>query len=855
MKMRTLGLFAILCLAMAAPMTNAYSGGIYGQGTGCGGGYCHGSGTQTATLSMSGQPTAYAAGSTYTLTVSVTGGASSTNGGFALDIDKGSLSSPGTGVKINTAADSATHTNYNYRSWSVDWTAPSTGSGVVSIDVAANAVDGTGTKSNDVWDTTTYQISEGSAPANTAPTLSFLLLSAGTTARTTETLVLSYTFDDSDGDTEAGTTIQWFKNSVLETSLNGLMSVSPSQTEKGENWYAEITPSDGQDDGQTFTSNTVTIQNTPPYTGSIVAIVGSSSFSREVPPSTDEDLELILQLNTDADGDQLTGEIRWYLDGVLVSELNNQARVPSLATRDGDQWYVEYRVSDGEDTSAWKTSPTVIIGSATTNTPPSVDSVTITPSNPTTGSDLTPAVSASDADMDSIVNTEYRWMKNGIDAGIDSEILSSTSTMKGDSWNVSVRVNDGITWSTWQSSPAITIENTAPVLQSASISATQVTGQTNVSVDAQMTDVDVLDSLTFNIQWYLDDVIQPELNNVNPLPSSQTSKGQSWSAVIHAFDGSDASSESETLYVDIINSEPSVTATVGESINSQQDITLLIESSDYDGWVKTTSITWFRNGFREGSLDNATIVPSSYLGPGQVWSVEVLVTDGEATGLSSTSITISNAPPTAIITVLTESAYAGERVQLTASSSSDPDNRIVAYQWSWSSSSGGQSSTSGKDVSFLMPLSGSVSITLVVTDESGAVDESTTVVQALPALPCPSLTATLDDGEVNLAWSWDSQESADFSVYRNGVSLGETNETNFADTPSILGLTTYKLTVAIGDRTLESDCQSPSTQITIDTQAADFDEGPPPALGFGLGSLYTIIGILFLVAVILRRGD
>ena len=326
--------------------------------------------------------------------------------------------------------------------------------------------------------------------------------------------------------------------------------------------------------------------------------------------------------------------------------------------------------------------------------------------------------------------------------------------------------------------------------------------------------------------------------------------------MIHAFDGSDSSLESETLYVDIINSDPFVTATIDDSINSQQDITLLVESSDDDmDSIETTSITWFRNGFREGALDNATIVPSSYLGPGQVWSVEVLVTDGEATGLSSTSITISNAPPTAIITVLTESAYAGERVQLTASASSDPDNRIVAYQWSWSSSSSGQSSTSGTDVSFLMPLSGSVSIALVVTDESGAVDESTTVVQALPALPCPSLTSAFDDGDVNLAWSWDSQESADFNVYRNGVLLGQTNKTSFADTPSILGLTTYKLTVAIGDRTLESDCQSPSTQITIDTQTADFEEGPSATLGFGLGSLYTIIGILFLVAVILRRGD
>jgi hypothetical protein len=333
-------------------------------------------------------------------------------------------------------------------------------------------------------------------------------------------------------------------------------------------------------------------------------------------------------------------------------------------------------------------------------------------------------------------------------------------------------------------------------------------------------------------------------------------KGQTWAAVIHAFDGSDSSLESETLYVDIINSDPFVTATIDDSINSQQDITLLIESSDDDmDSIETTSITWFRNGFREGSLDNATIVPSSYLGPGQVWSVEVLVTDGETTGVSSTSITISNAPPTSIITVLTESAYAGERVQLTAIASSDPDNRIVAYQWSWSSSSSGQSSTSGTDVSFLMPLSGSVSITLVVTDESGAIDESTTVVQALPALPCPSFTSAFDDGDVNLAWSWDSQESANFNVYRNGVLLGQTNQTSFADTPSILGLTTYQLTVSIGDRTLESDCQSPSTQITIDTQTADFDEGPSTTLGFGLGSLYTIIGILFLVAVILRRGD
>ena len=846
MKKRTLGLFAILCLAMVTPMTNAYSGGISGQGTGCGGGYCHGTNTQTATLSMSGQPTTYVAGSTYTLSVSVTGGASSNSGGFALDIDKGSLSSPGTGVQINTAANSATHINSNYRSWSVDWTAPSTGSGVVSIDVAVNAADGSGGNSNDVWDTATYQISEGSAPTNNPPSINSLLITPAT-ASTTDPLVATYVFDDVDGDAESGTTFAWFVNGAPNPGTVG--KTLPSQhTAKGDEWHVIVTPSDGTSFGADVTSNVVTITNSAPTLSSVS--IGISN------PSTTDDLPVV-NTSSDADAmDTLTYEHRWYLDGTHQTSLDGQSLLPSLATRDGDSWEVEMRVSDGTDTSAWMKSSAVIIGSTTTNTPPTVDSIDITPSNPTTQNNLTATVTSSDADMDSIVSTEYRWIKNGVDAGIDSETLSFTSTTKGDSWSVNARVNDGTTWSTWESSAATTIENTAPVLQSASIVATQVTSQMNISVDAVMTDADSMDVLSFNVQWYLEDVLQPQLNGINPLPSSETMKGQTWAAVIHAFDGSDSSLESETLYVDIINSDPFVTATIDDSINSQQDITLLIESSDDDmDSIETTSITWFRNGFREGSLDNATIVPSSYLGPGQVWSVEVLVTDGEATGLSFTSITISNAPPTSIITVLTESAYAGERVQLTASASSDPDNRIVAYQWSWSSSSGGQSSTSGTDVSFLMPLSGSVSITLLVTDESGAIDESTTVVQALPALPCPSLTSTLDDGDVNLAWSWDSQESANFNVYRNGVLLGQTNKTSFADTPSILGLTTYKLTVTIGDRTLESDCQSPSTQITIDTQAADFDEGPSTALGFGLGSLYTIIGVLFLVAVILRRGD
>ena len=71
-------------------------------------------------------------------------------------------------------------------------------------------------------------------------------------------------------------------------------------------------------------------------------------------------------------------------------------------------------------------------------------------------------------------------------------------------------------------------------------------------------------------------------------------------------------------------------------------------------------------------MDGATTVPSSYLGPGQEWSVEVVISDGEATVLSSAAVLVENAPPVAEITILTDSLYAGERAVLTGINSADP---------------------------------------------------------------------------------------------------------------------------------------------------------------------------------------
>ena len=52
------------------------------------------------------------------------------------------------------------------------------------------------------------------------------------------------------------------------------------------------------------------------------------------PASADEDDDLTVSYTAnDDDQDQLTIEIRWYLDGVLISEFNDDTTIPSIATR------------------------------------------------------------------------------------------------------------------------------------------------------------------------------------------------------------------------------------------------------------------------------------------------------------------------------------------------------------------------------------------------------------------------------------------------------------------------------------------------------------------------------------------
>ena len=836
MQLKAILLSAVVAMVLITPVIEANSGGKHFSSGGCG---CHGGSSSSVAISEN-FPSTYTVGQTYSIQISVSGGVSGTHGGFNVEVDKGSLSTGGnSGVKVS--GKSVTHTNKANRVWNFDWTAPSSGSGTVSVGIAGMTANGVSGTSGDAWATTTVTITEIVVITNNPPTATNVQVSPSNPS-SADDLTLSYTFNDQDGDAQSGTTIHWLKNGAHLSQFDGLLTIDKTHTTRNDDWQAQVTPSDGEDSGTIANSNIATIFNAPPI------LVSSTLLPTN--PTSEDDLSASRSGESDNDGDTLSFEYRWLLDGALQDGLNDMDVLPHYVTRVGDVWEVEIRAYDGEDYSAWVRSSPVSVGGQSQNTPPTVDSITTSPNAPSTLDSIMVSITSSDSDMDSITETQYRWLKNGELTVITTPDLASSETKKGESWAVDVRVNDGTDWSPWTTSESIQIINTAPVLVTASMSSAEAFTNEDIHVTATMTDIDG-DALTTSVAWYLDGVLQQEYDDLETLPSSSTSKGDVWTSVVQAYDGTDTSSTSETLSIAILNSKPSVNLSISDAVTSQDELSFETSVFDSDDdFTEFVSVIWLRNGFREGSLDNATIVPSSYLGPGQEWSVEIITSDGEATVLSTASVLIENAPPVARITVLTDSLFAGERTLLSGIASTDPDNSIVRYQWIWN-----EGGASGIESSLMMPQTGSIDVTLIVTDASGATNSTTLQLNSIPALPCPTLTSSVSDGKVVLEWTWSAPALPSFEITRNGVKIGETFATTFTDTPSLTGISTYEVQTILGDRVLESPCQSPSMDVAIQESSLEFEQGPSAIAGLGLGSVYVILGLVLFVASLTRRGD
>ena len=837
----------IVVLLLFVPAIRGYQGGVYNRAYGCN---CHSqAGSTAASVGISGLPASYDAGDSYQLTVSVTGGVSGSGGGFSLEVNKGTLSA-GVGqtlVKVNNQGNSATHTmtGNSYRSWSFDWTAPSQNAGLVTFEVAGMTSNGNGGTSGDRWATSMVQIPEN-IPANNPPSVTNVLLSPNN-AVTTDTLTLSYSFSDPDNDQESGSEITWYRDSqaLPQGTVVGL-SVPSGQTAKGQEWYATVKPSDGNDYGSIVSSNTVTITNSPP-----------TLTTPTITPSSAEETDNLTVAYSASDDDQdiLTTEIRWYLDGAIVAEFNDDTTIPSIATRQGDEWRVEVTVSDNDETVTASSQIMTVGEIINANNPPEIPTIDISPSQPVTGDDLQLTYTIQDPENDAIVATQIEWLVDGIPAIYDSVIISSTETAKGQVWEAKVRVNDGKDWSSWYQQ-TVSIGNTPPIVESLTVSPIEVYTSDDILAEYTFSDADgdVLENPL--ITWSKNGIIQAEFDGVNPLPAQYTAKGETWVVSVKANDGESFSQANSEIVVVVQNSLPVLT--IDEIPNNltfvNTELTQLAINplfTDADNDLVDSTIYWLRNGFREGTLDNATIVPAAYFGAGQTWTLTISYHDNDAPPQQfSHTLVIDNLEPTASIEVLSTNLWDGEIILVDGSKSIDNDGIVVNYLWEYQDSNGNSVSLTGEQIELIG--SGTIGIILTVEDDLGLTATTTRVIQTSQGPSASGLFALNEPAGVKLTWQW-SGDSAEFTILRNGEEVGVTSELTFTDKPVMAGPTSYTVSPVIDNQTLIAGSTSIvdfDVAISVDSTSSVSDTG-----GFVLGVMLLIISIGVISLGLLQRRE
>ena len=816
---RLLAIVLLTMLISSSQVAIANSNGKTGSSTsGC---TCHGS-SSTVSPSLSGLPWGaggYTPGSTYSLNWD--GGPHIPgDGGFNLDSSAGTWSNLGSQVQLVNGE--LTHSSDSLRSWSADWTAPATGTGNVVFNLAVLYANGNGATSGDDWGTGTWTLGEASSSSNTPPEARSVTFVPTNPTRGTG-LAVSYTYYDADGDSEQGTQIRWKLNGNNVVDLDDQTSVSQTWLAKGQQWTCTVTVKDGTDQGEPVTIGPVTVNNTLP-------IARNLELTPENPIDTDE-LELDYDY-FDLDGEPQQGtEVRWYLDGARIPELDDQESVSPLMIRSGDQWEASVKPHDGDEFGEIVYTGVVVIGSS--NNPP-VATVYVSPvGNARTDDALQVNVGWTDPDGDSVQSTEIRWFRDGVQVSAYNDLTAvlSESTNKGETWTAKARVSDGLLWSDWVESEDLIILNTPPRVTSIEmLPSGKLTTSVNLSVIWEQSDVDGDSEMNSQIRWWVDGEWVREYDGMTEIPASETVRDQSWSVQVVPGDGDDLGTSMKTTSRQIENGAPGNmlvyvgngnTGFTGEAsempslptipANSLESLVVYASATDLDGEPVSYHVSWARNGFSVPDLENTLTIPPDRLEPGQTWIATVTASDpwGLST-ISDVEIEIANVPPTAIISTSPQPPIAGAFITLDGSMSADLDGEIIHYMWDVNGVS-----LTGEMVNVQLG-TGSHSVTLTVVDDMGETGVGVSYITFGEVTSVSDLSATLSGSEVELSWEWTEGET-NFRIYRssspftslehgtNGEALvtdlepvGETTELSWSETAPVASNLYYAVTAEVG---------------------------------------------------------
>ncbi|UCE73574.1 MAG: right-handed parallel beta-helix repeat-containing protein [Methanomassiliicoccales archaeon] len=507
-----------------------------------------------------------------------------------------------TGVYIeetNPRSSDSLHVNYTFsdidgdlETWSLYRWYVDNGTGWVYSGVDSLELSPIYTKKGDRWkcnvtpgDGDDYGTPMESAPVtinNSAPEAYDLSFTPGS-PNSNETFYASYEYDDLDGDSQSGSIIGWYRNTFEVTDLNGSFSVDPSRTQQGDVWYYILIPSDGEDYGTLVQSESIVIGNTPPSVSNVLI--------SPLNPDTADDLTVGYSFN-DEDDDLESDDtiIKWYRKregDIEFTYTGYQGKTLSSAfTTKNEVWKCEVIPHDGLSygTSVFSTQEIAI-----ENSPPTASDVYISPTSPTTETDLVAHYDYSDLDFDSEAGTEIIWYRDGVAVPeLNNQLtVSRNHTEKGQVWNFTVRLRDGFDFGEVMVSSDITIQNSPPMASDLIITPRFPLGDENLVASYTYFDDDGDTEASFEIRWYKNGLLQTFYNDKLEVENAATEKGDLWYYTLRVSDGVEFSEGNSSHYIIIENSKPVINSITPQPaqlvINETESLEFFVDAHDPDG--------------------------------------------------------------------------------------------------------------------------------------------------------------------------------------------------------------------------------------------------------------------------------
>lgn len=344
---------------------------------------------------------------------------------------------------------------------------------------------------------------------------------------------------DADGD-RVSMRYRWYRDGVAIEPGAQAEAVAGGVVKRGQVWTVIGVPHDGEAAGPSCETS-VTVQNSPPRLGPVSiqpprpTVADALSFKLEAQP-------------TDPDGDPVSLDVRWSVDGQPLPA-GDGVRIPAGLLRKHQRVKVRVEAFDG----ALPSGP-VEAEVELANSPPAAPRPTIEPSTPRSQDDLRCSLAAPtlDADGDQLRH-EFRWTlerQGGAGARtVAGPLLKESETNRAERWVCTARALDGEAAGP-DGSTVAEIGNSAPSAPQAEIQPASPSKADTLRcvVTEPGRDPDG-DPVSYRFRWTKDGVVQPFASETDTVPARLLKEKDIWQCSVVASDGKLESQPAESLDV------------------------------------------------------------------------------------------------------------------------------------------------------------------------------------------------------------------------------------------------------------------------------------------------------------------